>query len=187
MPAIQLNLIGFALGVWCAWAARDQLRQAERPWHTPAGFVVWAFAALLFAPACSLLCLSQADWSLGYLISTQRLPNAWPVLMMLNYLVVVPLGFAVCAPRVSENNAILVTRLALVPLGVGTVLLLICLQPLSVVGTTQQYRGEYGMTPVAGSSLGYSVLWFSLVLAASFAWTLWLLRTGAKSFKEHKR
>lgn len=187
MPAIQLLLIGFALGVWYAWTARDQLRRSEGAWRTPAGFVVGAFSTLVFAPACCLLCLTHADWSLGYLVSSGGLPNSWPVLMMLAYSVIVPLGFAVGSSRAKQSQAMLVTRLTLVPLAFAAALALLCVRPLSVVGTTQQYAGQFGLAPVAGSSLGYSLLWLSVVLPASVAWTLRLLQSGAKSFKEQQR
>ncbi|HEY3593645.1 MAG TPA: hypothetical protein VGL13_07220, partial [Polyangiaceae bacterium] len=42
---------------------------------------------------------------------------------------------------------------------------------LGVQGSYAQFHGDFGTRPVAGSSLGYGLLWVDVVLVLGIAWT----------------
>jgi hypothetical protein len=173
-------LIGFSLGIAFAWAAADELARSDGTGASSKSLVlVTLFSLLVFAPIAAYFLAFAPDWSYAYLIDSQRLPSAVDLALALLNAASVPAGFAVAARRASAKRLGSLLRLAAVPGLILLVFLLLSLQRLSVHATYAQFHGDFGTRSVAGSPLGYALLWMASILGASIAWTIrWLRAIG---------
>jgi hypothetical protein len=74
-------------------------------------------------------------------------------------------------------------------LAIGAVLVFVlCIalwKRMSVEATYAQFHGDFGIRPLAGSELGYVILWLWLVLGLASTWTLFsLYRLGQQATHE---
>ena len=67
-------------------------------------------------------------------------------------------------------------RLAALPALLVASFLLATAPRLSVAASHAQYHGDFGTRSLAGSPIGYALLWMSAVLAGGVIWTLHSLR-----------
>jgi hypothetical protein len=147
MPAPTAPLIGFVLGIAFAWAAADELGRAASSGTTSRSLVVVTlFSLLVFAPVSAY------------------------------FLACVPAGFAIAARRASSRRLGPLVQIAALPtLAVG-IFLLVASPRLAVSASYAQFHGDFGTRSLAGSPLGYALLWMGLVLFGAVAWTSRSLR-----------
>lgn len=177
MPAPLVPLVGFALGVAFAWAARDDIAGgAGGRLAAPSLALVLAFALLVFVPACAYFLIFEPAWAYFYTVEGARRFSALNVLTLALGLVSVPAGFLAAAAHARRQRALEVARLAIAPLVVVLLVLLTGMPRLAVRATYAQFHGDFGTEPVAGSSLGWAVLWAALVTTAAALYTALLLR-----------
>lgn len=179
VPNLTLLLGAFSLGVLFAAAAREELRQRQSVLASGATWVVCLFSFVVFAPAATYLAAYNLDWGFGYFVdSTELPPLALPALSLA--FVAAPLcGYALAARSARQPSA-----LPLLVLGGLSVLgallsLLVGLPRLVVDSSYLEYQNQFGMRALAGSPLGYSLLWAFLVLAFCIVWTYSTLRRMA--------
>jgi hypothetical protein len=173
MPALLAPLIGFALGVGFAWYAREDLSRASatsgiasRPLA-----VVLLFAALVFAPVGAYFLAFESDWSYAYFVDTQRIPSALQLGLVVLDTASAPVGFVVAARHARARKLGPMLTLALPGLAVAVAVVAIFADRFGVQGSYAQFHGDFGTRPIAGSSLGYGLLWMDLVLGLGAAWT----------------
>ncbi len=177
MPAPAAPLIGFILGVVFAWGASDELgKTAGRVEGNRALVVATLFSLLVFAPISAYFLAFAPDWSYAYLVDSQRLPSAVDLGLVLVDAVSVPAGFALAARAASSRDVARLLRLAAAPALLATAFLLAVAPRLAVAGSHAQFHGDFGTRSVAGSPIGYAVLWMSAVLVGGVVWTLHSLR-----------
>jgi hypothetical protein len=63
-----------------------------------------------------------------------------------------------------------------VPAILASASVLVAVRRLGIYATYAQYHGDFGTESVAGSPLGYALLWMVAVVAGAAAWTAGLLR-----------
>jgi hypothetical protein len=173
VPAPLAPLIGFALGVGFAWFAREDLSRSP----ATAGIasrslaIVLLFAALVFAPVSAYFLAFESDWSYAYLVDTRRIPSAFQLGLVVLDTASTPAGFLMAAryAKLKKLRPMLVLALPGLALALGCVAF--TADRLSVQASYAQFHGDFGTHPVAGSSLGYSLLWMDLMLALGVAWT----------------
>jgi hypothetical protein len=68
-------------------------------------------------------------------------------------------------------------KVALPAILVATVTFFVSLPRLGVSTTLAGFEGNFGLRPVAGTDLGYALLWMGLVMAAAVAWTVRVLQS----------
>ena len=174
MPAPLAPLIGFALGIAFAWWAREELARSQ----ASAGgigsrslVIVTLFATVVFAPIGSYFLAFEADWSYAYFIDTRRIPSALQLALVLVDAASVPIGFVVAASYARSRKLVPVLTLATSP----AVLVLACLAVaagrLGIQASYAQFHGDFGTRPIAGSSLGYALLWMDALLVLGAVWT----------------
>lgn len=176
MPALTLLLLGVALGALFAWSAAEELQHRQSLSESNATAIVFAFSLLAYAPSTSYLLSYNTDWSVGYWFDTIHLPNVTFALVALALASAPVLGYWLAAPASSDRAA--GQALALGGASVLLVLLntLIGLRRLMLTGSFRQFQDDYGLQSLAGSSLGYTLLWTMLVLAVLAFWTHTALR-----------
>jgi hypothetical protein len=91
----------------------------------------------------------------------------------------VPFGFAASARRVAANRPSAIGRVAAIPAILVIASVLATARRLGVYATYAQYHGDFGTESVAGSPLGYALLWMVAIVAGAAAWTARLLRNIA--------
>lgn len=177
MPAPTAPLFGFVLGIAFAWAASDELQRAAGTAGANRSLIlVTLFSLLCFAPVAVYFLAFVPDWSYAYLVDPERLPNAVDLALALLDAASVPAGFVVATRSAGSKRLGSLLRLAAAPGLLALAFLVVCLPRLSVHATFAQYHGDFGTRSVAGSPLGYALLWMAAVLGASVAWTIYCLR-----------
>jgi hypothetical protein len=177
MPAPTAPFIGLALGAAFAWAAADELARRGGTAAGSRGMVVaLTFGLGIFAPAAGYFLAFWPDWCFAYLLNTERLPAYAALLLVLFNAASCPLGFAVAAKAAGERRPMRVARLSAFALIPALAWLLATFKRLAVSATYAQFHGDFGIRPVAGSALGYALLYMAIVVAATAIWTIHALR-----------
>jgi hypothetical protein len=182
LPAPIAPLVGFVLGVAFVWAASDDLLPSDSP--RPASrsvLVVALFSLLVFAPICAYFLAFTPDWSYGYLIDSERVPTAASLALVLLDVASVPAGFLVAASYARGRSTGPLLRIAGLPLLLAALFVAATLKRLSLDATYAQYQGDFGTRSVAGTPLGYALVWMTAVLVLASGWTLHLLRRIGRS------
>lgn len=168
MPALVGPFVGFALGVALAWLSRvEALREDDAGFRARVA-VVALFGALVFAPACGYFLVFAGDWSLFYLVDSRAVPSAALLVLAVVDAALVALGFTAghrLARRRAEGALVLLWA---GPVVVAGSMVLSFFSRLRVEGTTHQVASSFGTQPIAGSPLGWAVLWMGAMVVAGF-------------------
>jgi hypothetical protein len=185
VPTITLLFGAFGLGVLFAAAAREDLRQRQTVLASSATWIVVLFSFLVFAPAATYLVAYNMDWSLGYWLDSATLPVlTLPVLGLC--FVAVPLGgYLLSAASSSKHSALPLFAYGGLSGGAALLSLLTGLPRLVVDGSYVEYNNQFGLRALAGSALGYSLLWAFVVLGSCVVWTYGTLRRMANKPAHH--
>ena len=168
MPALVGPFVGFALGVALAWLGRvEALREDDAGFRARVA-VAALFGALVFAPACGYFLVFAGDWSLFYLVDSRAVPSAALLVLAVVDAALVALGFAAGYRAARQREPRALVLLAAGPAVVAGVLLLSFFSRLRVEGTTHQVASRFGTQPIAGSPLGWAVLWMTAMVIAGF-------------------
>lgn len=172
MPAPASPLIGFALGVLFAWAAADELaRRAGSALGSVAFGIVLAFALLVYAPINAYFLAFWPDWSFAYLVEPRRLPAVADAVLVLLAAGSCLLGFVLSARAAAERRTTRLAQFAAAGLLPAAAFVVASSGRLAHSASYAQYHGDYGIRPVAGSALGYALLWMTVLLIGSVIWT----------------
>jgi hypothetical protein len=173
MPAPFAPLLGFALGIAFAWWAREELARTAVSGGvgTRSLAIVTLFATLVFAPINAYFLAFEADWSYAYFVDTRRIPSALQLALVLLDAVSVPVGFVVAASHAKSRKLVALLTLAGPALAVVFVGLVLTAGRLAIQASYAQYHGDFGTRSVAGSSLGYALLWMDTLLVLGIVWT----------------
>jgi hypothetical protein len=169
VPALVGPFVGFALGAALAWLCRAEARREDEAAFRARAAVVALFAVLVFAPACAYFIVFAGDWSLFYLVDELRVPSALELLLIIADAALPVLGFAaghLAARRHAERALVALTA---APAAIAAALVLAFLSNVRVVGTFHQVTSRFGTQPVAGSPLGWAILWMGAMIVAGFA------------------
>jgi hypothetical protein len=170
-------LVGFTLGVLFAWLARDDIaRGAQAALATPSLAIVSLYAALVFAPACAYFLVLEPDWAGAYLFDAGRRARLVDVAGTLLALVSVPAGFTVAARATRSRRPHTALRLGAISALSALALTLALFPRLSVRATYLQYHGDFGTEPVAGTPLGWGLVWVGFVVSGATAYVAATLR-----------
>ena len=90
-----------------------------------------------------------------------------------------PVGFAVGALRARHRRLVPLLPLITVPLALGAVVIAVVSRRLALYGSYGQVTRGFGAVPLAGSPVGYAVLWFDACLLFAAFQTTRELRRGS--------
>jgi hypothetical protein len=173
-------LVGLVLGLFFAWAAKPAHAGSTLEYSSRPLLLVVLFSLLVFAPICSYFLAFAPDWSYAYLVASERLPSTVDLTLVLLNAASVPAGFLGGAHHVRARPAGSVIRVASVPALLSLLFVAVTIRRLGVEASYAQYHGDFGTRPLAGSPLGYSVLWMLVVLSGATAWTAHHLKRMAE-------
>jgi hypothetical protein len=177
MPVLVAPWVGLVFGVLFAWMAREDLARSERgPLASPAMVLPLAFGFLIHGPVAGYFLAYAPDWSVAYLIDSQRLPSIVDMLALLLTAASPTIGYLLSVYPASRREGAILIRWS-VPLLVVVVAVTIALGPrLGTEANYAQYRGSFGTRSVVGGGLGLSVLWMNAILFGSAGWVAKSLR-----------
>jgi len=185
MPAPLGPLVGFVLGVVFAWWGAEELARSQSgsPLFSRSLVAATLFAALVYTPISGYFLAFETDWSFAYWVDSRRIPSAVSLTLVLLDMLSVPLGFIAAASHARRRRFGALLVLAVPPAIIVLACLLRAAARLSVHATYTQFHGDFGVRPIAGSSLGHALLWMDTLLALGIFWTSRELRrlSSAKS------
>ncbi len=167
---------GALLGLAFARAAHGVLARANTPpYASPAFALVGAFGLLVFAPVSGFSVAMSPDWTLAYIIDSQRVPAMAETLCVILAALTVPLGFLWgAALSIRRRLNVLARRIAILSCG-SVALCAVLWKRMAVQATYAQFHGDFGIRPIAGTELGYAVMWMLILLGLASTWTLFSL------------
>ena len=172
MPIAFAPFAGVAFGAALAWVAAPGLARDDGPVMLSMPFaLVAAFAGLLWLPIVSYFVAFHSDWSYLYLVSSQRVPSAVDLGLVLLSTAAVPGAFFVAARPVRKRRMGAAAALVAVPVAAVVAGVAVASSRLAVSGTYAQFHGEFGTEPIGASTLGRGVLLMAILLALGLAWT----------------
>lgn len=182
MPAPLAPLVGFALGVAFAWAAREDLTPGAGSRIVTRSFAsVLLFSLLVLLPASGYFLVFEPAWSYLYTVEGARRFAALNFLTVGATVASAPAGFLIAAPHARARRVTALLKLSVVPSLLAAAIALGGARRLSVRATYAQFHGDFGIERLAGSSLGWAVLWSLLVTSAAALYTLVSLRRISRS------
>jgi hypothetical protein len=188
VPLLAAFALNFALGLLAARAAARELRASPRAvLHARAFRAVAVHEALVAVPVLAFLLLRAGDWSLSYLFDAARVPSVVVAALLLCHGGLALGGFALGARWLRDHRA---RWAALAAVACGAVVVLgfaAFRERLGVAGTYLQYRGGFGLRPLAHSWILPAALGLVLVWAAAGAHLLWSLARRPAPLPERAR
>lgn len=176
MPLLATILLGLALGVGFAWAAMEDLRQHQGVRQSEASWIVLSFCLLVYGPSSAYLVSYHGDWSLSYWLSAANLPPALSTTLVACAAASPFAGLLVGSPWAQTRRPIVLMYLCAGLSLLCVVGLLASLPRLLVDATTVEFRNDFGTRSIAGSALGYALLWMVAIVGAAALWTAATLR-----------
>jgi hypothetical protein len=189
MPAPLAPFIGFALGVALAWWAREELARSQ----SVAGIgsrslvLVTLFATVVFAPIAAYFLAFEADWSYAYFIDTRRIPSALQLALVLLDAASVPVGFVVAASLARARKLGPLLTLGTPPVVFVLGCIALAAGRFGIQASYAQFHGDFGTRPIAGSSLGYALLWMDALLVFGIVWTTRQVQSLARLGAVHQK
>lgn len=170
-----MPLLSAMVGLSLSWSARGSQGGAL----TRGGWLVVLYALLLHAPACATLLLLNPDWSTAYLVSPGRWQAALVLAASLAIAGAVPLAFLLAGrrPRTRLGNPATWGAVLLTLVATNT---LVFIEPLTRDASYVEYHNDFGVRGLAGSALGYSLIWAVVALGAALLFTHTHLRRLAQ-------
>jgi hypothetical protein len=182
MPAFIAPLLGFILGIAFAWSSLEELAADPTSVLGSRCLVVSTlFSVLVFAPIAGYFVAFDGDWAFAYLLNTQRMPSAVVLALVLFDAASVPLGFVLAAPKARTRRLAALLPMAAIPGGIALFVMLLLARRLGVAASYAQFHGDFGTESVAGTALGYALVWMNGVLAIAVALTIRELRKLSSS------
>ena len=160
---------GFALGALFAWLSREDLVRGAPAMLTVRSLaIVTAYALFVFGPAAAYFLVFEPAWASAYFLDVGRHARAFDVLLAVLAPTSVIAGFLTAGHAIRRHKPSAALRLG-APAALAALALTLLLFPrLSVQATYAQYHGDFGTRPVAGTPLGWALVWFgSIVLFAT--------------------
>ena len=162
-------LTGFALGTLFAWLSREDLVRGAPAMLTVRSLViVTLYALLVFGPAAAYFLVFEPAWASAYLLDAGSHARAFDVLLAVLTPASVVIGFLVTGHAIRRHRPAAALRVGAPAALVALAVTLLLFPRLSVQATYAQYHGDFGTRPVAGTPLGWALVWFgSIVLVGT--------------------
>src|SRR5512145_1494593 len=154
MPVLIAPLVGLLLGVLFAWMAREDLARSERgPFASAALVLAIGFGFLVHGPAVGYFLAYAPDWSLAYLLDSQRVPTIVDMLALLLSAASPTIGYLLSVSAASRREGAVLLRWSMPLLACVAIATFVLLPRLGTEANYAQYSGSFGTRSVAGGGL----------------------------------
>lgn len=173
MPALLAPLVGLLIGIAFHQSGSRQLLRAApgTAVETRGQLLTLSYTLILFAPYNAYFLAFAPDWSFSYALDTRRNLGLLIVCSLLLDSASVVLGFHLARRYFGHSPRATLLRIFLPAVALLLVFLALGRRRLGVEATYEQYHGNFGVHAVAGSSLGWSLLWLGGIFTLSTIWT----------------
>lgn len=151
------------------------LRGTAAPYASPAFAIVMAYGLLVLGPLAGVSAAIAPDWTLSYLVESQKSPAMLETLCVVSAAMSAPGGYLWGAALTTRRRQNILSRYIA---GGAVLALLLCIalwKRITVQATYAQFHGDFGLQTLEGTELGYAILWMLLVLGLASTWTLYSL------------
>jgi len=171
MPALSLPVLSASIGLVLAWSAR-----AARGGPSSRGtWLVVSYALIVHAPAAATLMVLNPDWTFAYLLGPGRWQTAFILAASLWVAASIPLGFLFGSRRGARP---LIWALSL--LALAAVNTLAFFDRVGKDASYVEFHNDFGVAGLAGSGLGYTLIWALLAVGSALLFTHTALRKLAQ-------
>ena len=148
MPIPILAFLTLSVGAAAAVVARYELRATPRPVALTRGFQAYLiFGCLIIGPLSGYFYYFHGDWSLLYVLDTERVPSAVALIAIVGQIAVGAAIYYVAAAALrAHRDSVALGLVAAGVAGAGLVYL-VARARIGVVGTYAQYHGDFGLQP----------------------------------------
>ncbi len=175
MPLIALVLVNVAIGLLAAQAAARELRASPRAVFWSRGFAAFALHQLLVAaPVTGYLLARFTDWTLSYAVVS--VPSAVLALAAVAYAVAGLGGYVAGAHWLRAHHPQRALTVSVALGAAAMVGLWVLHRRVGTYGTTVEYRGGFGLTPLGASSVASACAALFALQTAALGHLLWTLR-----------
>lgn len=178
MPLLAWMCWSVALGLLAAALGARELRSSPRGVTQLRGFVALAtHEAAVAVPVAFWVLARHTDWALSYVADGARVPSAALLVAALACGALGLAGFALGAWWIRAHQPRRPGALAIGLAAAGLVGCVVLHHRVGLVGSTVQYRGGFGLAPLAGSRVLGTVVVAGLGYLAAYVHLAWTLRT----------
>jgi hypothetical protein len=135
------------------------------------------FGLLIHGPIVAYFLAYAPDWSVAYLLDSQRVPAIVDMLSLLLSAASPAIGYLLSVSAASRREGTNLLRWAIPLLSCVVIATIVLLPRLGTEANYAQYSGSFGTRSVAGGGLGMSLLWMNTVLFCSAGWVAKSLRS----------
>ncbi len=181
MPLPFLLLLGIAIGISAAAAAKTELLLSPRPPLLTAAFSAFlTFVLLVLVPVSVYFYVFHGDWFLLYLVDTGAVPSAIALVGFALQAGIATLGFLVGTALVRAQHMVAVYVAIGVALLLAAGVVPAALDRLRVVGSFVQFHGSFGLVDYSDTPLARGGLVMGTFLLAGTAFLLSRLGRAGK-------
>ena len=178
MPLLAWMCWSVALGLLATVLGARELRASPRGVTQMRGFVALAtHEAAVAVPVGFWVLARHTDWALSYAVDGAKVPSAALLLAALAGGGLALGGFALGAWWIRAHQPRRPGAVALALAAAGLLGCLVLHHRVGLVGSTVQYRGGFGLAPLAGSRVLGTVAVAAVGYLAAYVHLAWTLRT----------
>jgi hypothetical protein len=130
-----------------------------------------AYTLILFAPYNGYFLAFSPDWTFLYAFDTRANLGLLIAVSLLLDSASVVLGFHLARRHFGASGRATLLRVLVPAAALVLLFLVLGRKRLAVEATYEQFHGNFGVHPVAGSALGYSLLWLGSIFGVATVWT----------------
>ncbi len=173
MPALLAPIVGLLLGFAFHQSGSRQLVRAApgTAVETRGQLLTLAYTLVLFVPYNAYFLAFSPDWSFLYALDTRQNLGLLITLSLLVDSASVVIGFHLAQRHFGPHSRATLLRVLLPAVALLLIFLALGRRRLAVEATYEQFQGNFGVHPVAGSALGYSLLWLGSIFIVATIWT----------------
>ncbi|MBK6529154.1 MAG: hypothetical protein IPF99_06085 [Deltaproteobacteria bacterium] len=178
MPLLAWMCWSVALGLLAAVLGARELRSSPRGVTQLRSFVALATHEVVVAVPVTFWVLARhTDWALSYAAEGAKVPSAALLVAALTCAGLALGGFAAGAWWIRAHQPRLPNAVALGLLGIGLLGCVVLHHRVGLVGSTVQYRGGFGLSPLVGSRVLGTVAVAGLGYLVAYVHLAWTLRS----------
>lgn len=169
MPLPTALFLAFATGALAALVGRHEVKLSPRHallTRAHAAYVI--YATFVLVPAAAYFYTFHGDWFALYLFDTSSIPSAVALVAFGGMVGIGVMGFAAASSLVRASRESFAMGLTGAAIFFAIIVPLVLRDRLDSVGTIEQFRGGFGLAPIATTALLPGIVVMDAIALAGF-------------------